>query len=66
MLSTLLKNKTNIANLLAVLTGVAGYLAGNEVVAAHPEMAAALVSAVAVLNIISRVFSTIAPPPAAK
>lgn len=64
MLSVLFKNKTNIANLLAVLTGVAGYLAGNEVVAAHPEVATALVSIVAALNIVSRLFSTIAPPSA--
>jgi hypothetical protein len=55
-LSTLLSNKTNIVNGLTVVVGVLGYLAGNEIIAQHPEITAALLSAVGALNVVVRLF----------
>lgn len=64
MLSTLLKNKTNIVNMLTLAAGVCGYLAGQDVIASNPELVAGLLSAVAALNVIVRVFGAPALPAA--
>lgn len=59
-LSQLLKSKTVIVNSLMVAAGVVGYLAGNDVIAAHPDWVAALVSIGGVVNVVLRLV-TIAP-----
>jgi nitrate reductase gamma subunit len=58
-LSKLLKSKTVIVNTLTVAVGVLGYLAGHDVIAAHPEWAAALVSAIGVVNVILRLVTVV-------
>lgn len=59
-LSQLLKSKTIIVNVLTVAVGVAGYLAGNDVISKNPEIVAALVSAIGVINVALR-FVTFLP-----
>jgi len=59
-LSQLLKSKTVIVNSLTVAVGVLGYLAGHDVIAQNPEIVAALISAVGVLNVALR-FVTVLP-----
>jgi len=56
MLSSLLKNKTTIVNVLTLAAGVCGYLAGQDLIAQNPEIVAGLLSAVAALNVVVRVF----------
>lgn len=58
-ITKLLKSKTVIVNALTVGVGVLGYLAGNEVIAAHPEWVAALVSAVGVINVVLRIVTVV-------
>ena len=55
----LLKSKTVIVNSLMVVAGTLGYLAGNEVIAQHPEAVAALVTIAGVVNVILRLVTTI-------
>jgi hypothetical protein len=59
-LSQALKSKTVIINSLTVAVGVLGYLAGNDVIAAHPDWVAALVSIVGIVNVALR-FVTFLP-----
>lgn len=54
-LTKLAKSKTIIVNVLLVAAGVLGYLSGDQVIAQHPEWAAAFVSAAGVVNVILRV-----------
>lgn len=58
-LAKLLKSKTVIVNTLTVATGVLGFLAGHEVIAAHPEVVAALISAVGVVNVLLRIVTVV-------
>lgn len=58
-LSQLLKSKTVVVNTLTVAVGVLGYLAGNDVIAAHPDWVAALVSVVGVVNVVLRVVTVV-------
>lgn len=48
------KSKTIILNVLTVVAGVVGYLAGHDIIAQNPEAVAGLVSALGVLNVILR------------
>lgn len=54
-LSQLLKSKTVIVNTLTVAVGVLGYLAGHDVIAQNPEIVAALISVVGVVNVLLRI-----------
>jgi hypothetical protein len=58
-LSQLLKSKTVIVNTLTVAVGVLGYLAGHDVIAQNPEVVAALVSAVGVVNVLLRIVTVV-------
>lgn len=58
-LSQLLKSKTVIVNVLMVAAGVIGYLAGHDVIAANPELAAALVTISGVINVALRLVTSV-------
>lgn len=58
-LAKLLKSKTVIVNTATVAVGVLGYLAGHDVIAQNPEIAAALLSAVGVLNVLLRIVTVV-------
>jgi NAD/NADP transhydrogenase beta subunit len=58
-LSQLLKSKTVIVNTLTVAVGVLGYLAGHDVIAQNPEVVAALVSVVGVVNVLLRLVTIV-------
>lgn len=58
-ITKMLKSKTIIVNGLTVVVGVMGYLAGNEVIAAHPEWVAGLATAMGVVNVVLRLFTSI-------
>lgn len=58
-LSQLMKSKTVIVNVLTVAVGVLGYLAGHDVIAQNPEVVAALVSAVGVVNVLLRIVTVV-------
>ena len=53
-LTKLAKSKTIIVNVLFVAAGVLGYLSGDQVIAQHPEWAAAFVSAAGLVNVALR------------
>lgn len=55
----LAKSKTIIVNVLMVAAGVIGYLAGDQVIAQHPEVVAALVSAAGVVNVVLRLVTSV-------
>lgn len=55
----LMKSKTIVVNSLLVLGGVLGYLAGHEVIVAHPDWVAALVAISGVVNVILRFLTTL-------
>jgi hypothetical protein len=59
MLLKLLKSKTIVANTLVVLAGTLGYLAGHEVIAAHPDWVAGLVAVAGVVNVVLRLVTTV-------
>ena len=50
----LLKSKTIIVNTLVVVAGTMTYLSGNEVIAQNPDIVAALVTAIGVINVALR------------
>jgi NAD/NADP transhydrogenase beta subunit len=54
-----LKSKTVIVNTLTVAVGVLGYLAGHDVIAQNPEVVAALVSVVGVVNVLLRLVTIV-------
>lgn len=58
-LAKLLKSKTVIVNTATVAVGVLGYLAGHDVIAQNPEIVAALVSAIGVLNVVLRIVTVV-------
>lgn len=58
-LAQMLKSKTLIVNSLMVIGGVLGYLAGHEVIAAHPDWVAGLVAFSGVVNVILRFLTTL-------
>jgi NAD/NADP transhydrogenase beta subunit len=58
-LSQQLKSKTVIVNTLTVAVGVLGYLAGHDVIAQNPEVVAALVSVVGVVNVLLRLVTIV-------
>jgi hypothetical protein len=58
-LSKLLKSKTVIVNTLTVVVGVLGYLSGHEIIAQNPELVAALVSAIGVVNVLLRIVTVV-------
>ena len=58
-LKKMAKSKTIIVNSLTVVVGTLGYLAGNEVIAQHPEVVSALVAAVGALNVFLRLVTSI-------
>jgi hypothetical protein len=58
-LAQLLKSKTVIVNTLTVAVGVLGYLAGHDVIAQNPEVVAALLSAVGVVNVLLRIVTVV-------
>lgn len=55
----LLKSKTIIVNTLTVVVGTLGYVAGHEVIAAHPDWVAGLVAMIGVLNVALRIVTTL-------
>lgn len=54
MLSKLWNNKTTVLNVLAVVGGAIGFLAGHDVIMQHPEVAAAMVSVLGGVNVAIR------------
>lgn len=54
LLSKLWNNKTTVLNVLAVAAGCLGFLAGHEVIAQNPEIAAVLVSVLGGVNVVIR------------
>jgi len=58
-LTQLMKSKTVIVNTLTVAVGVLGYLAGHDVIAQNPEVVAALVSALGVVNVLLRIVTVV-------
>lgn len=59
LIKKLLKSKTIIVNVLTVAVGIGGYLAGNDVIAQHPEMVSGLLAVTGVVNVILRFVTTI-------
>lgn len=59
LFSKMMKSKTIIINALTVVVGVMGYLAGNEVIAANPELVAGLVTAMGVVNVVLRLVTSV-------
>jgi uncharacterized membrane protein len=58
MLKGSLKSKTIWVNVLTVLGGTLGYLAGHEVIIEHPDATAILVMAVGFVNVVLRYLTT--------
>ena len=58
-LGKMLKSKTIIVNSRTVAVGVMGYLAGNEVIAANPEIVSVLVAATGAVNVLLRLVTSI-------
>jgi len=58
-LAKLIKSKTVIVNTVTIAVGVLGYLAGHDVIAQNPELTAALLSAVGVLNVLLRIVTVV-------
>jgi nitrate reductase gamma subunit len=58
-LSQLMKSKTVIVNSLMVAAGVIGYLAGHDVIVAHPDWVAALVSIGGIVNVVLRIVTVV-------
>lgn len=61
MLANLMKNKVAIVHILTVVAGVLAYLAGSDVVAQYPDLAAMAVSALGAVNFVLHIFEPDAP-----
>lgn len=53
-ISKLMKSKTIIVNSLVVIAGTMTYWTNNEVIAQNPDIVAALVTAIGVINVVLR------------
>jgi hypothetical protein len=51
------QSKTVWVNVLTVLMGVVGFMAGHEVIKAHPEFVAVLIAAQGGVNVLLRFFT---------
>lgn len=55
----LMKSKTIIVNSLVVIAGTLTYWSGNEVIAQNPDVVAAMVTAIGVINVALRFVTSI-------
>ncbi len=55
----LMKSKTIIVNSLVVVAGTLTYWSGNEVIAQNPDVVAAMVTAIGVINVALRFVTSI-------
>jgi hypothetical protein len=59
MLSKLFKSKTVIVNTMLVVAGTLSFWSGHDVIVQHPDLAAGLVAATGVVNVILRFVTTV-------
>lgn len=58
-LKKMAKSKTIIVNVLTVMVGTLGYVAGHEVIVEYPQAVSALVAATGVLNVVLRLVTSV-------